>query len=81
MLPPKGKGLHFTHVQVVFGEPLTFPHLAGKAADRAALREVALAVARAVADLLRAHGAADRVPEGYPTLKTGESMGESEKQG
>ncbi|HOS43560.1 MAG TPA: lysophospholipid acyltransferase family protein [Armatimonadota bacterium] len=79
MLPPKGAGLRFAHVQVSYGTPLTFPHLAGKAADRAALREVALTVARAVADLLRAHGAADRVPEGYPTLKTGESEDEGEE--
>jgi 1-acyl-sn-glycerol-3-phosphate acyltransferase len=78
MLPPKGKGLHFTHVTVIYGEPLTFPHLAGKTSDRIALQEIALAIARAVADLLRAHGAADRVPEGYPTLKTGEKTEESE---
>ena len=78
MLPPKGKGLHVTHVQVIYGEPLTFPHLAGKTADRAALQEVAMTIARAVADLLRAHGAADRVPEGYPTLKTGDRKGEDE---
>jgi 1-acyl-sn-glycerol-3-phosphate acyltransferase len=80
MLPPRGKGMRFTHVTVVYGAPLTFPHLAGKAGDRAALQEVALTIARSVADLLRTHGAADRVPDGYPTLKTGETKDEGEKE-
>lgn len=66
LLPRHSAFLHFTRVTVVFGEPLTFPHLAGKAGDRTALREVGETVARRVAELMRAHGAADRVPEGYP---------------
>ena len=64
MMPREG-GLKFARVTVIFGEPLTFPHLAGKSGDRAALSEVSRAVARSVATLLIAHGAADRVPEGY----------------
>lgn len=78
LLPPHGKKLHRAQVTVIFGEPLTFPHLTGKA-DRVALQEVALTTARAVAELMRAHGAADRVPDGYPTLKTGETKDEAEK--
>lgn len=64
-LLPHGGGVRFAHVTVVVGEPLSFPHLAGKHADRAALHEVSTTVARRVAELLRAHGAADRVPDGY----------------
>ena len=64
-LPYKSKWLHWSHVKVVFAEPLLFPHLAGKEGDRAALQEVSYAVARRIAELLRAHGAAERVPEGY----------------
>jgi 1-acyl-sn-glycerol-3-phosphate acyltransferase len=57
-----------SHVTVIFGAPLTFPHLAGKASDREAVKEVGRAIACAVADLMRAHGAADRVPDGYPDV-------------
>jgi 1-acyl-sn-glycerol-3-phosphate acyltransferase len=64
-LMPREGGLKFTHVTAVIGEPLRFPHLAGKAGDRAALREVSTAVGREIAALLRAHGAGDRVPAGY----------------
>jgi len=64
-LLPRSGGIRFTHLTVVCGEPLSFPHLAGKHADREALREVSEAVARQVAVMLRAHGAADRVPPGY----------------
>lgn len=65
LLPRHAKALHWSHVTAVFGEPLTFPHLAGKAGDRAALQEVSTAIARSVADLMRTHGAAERVPDGY----------------
>jgi 1-acyl-sn-glycerol-3-phosphate acyltransferase len=64
LLPREG-GLKFAHVTAVIGEPLRFPHLAGKAGDRIALKEVSEAVARQIAALLCAHGAADRVPPGY----------------
>jgi len=65
LLPKHAKWFKFAHVTVVFGPPLTFPHLAGKHADRAALREVAETVMRRIAELMHAHGAADRVPAGY----------------
>jgi len=65
LLPKHSKVLHFSHVTVVYGPPLTFPHLAGKHADREALREVAETVMRRIAELMQAHGAADRVPAGY----------------
>lgn len=58
-------GLRFTRLTVVIGAPLTFPHLAGKSPDRAALREVSDAVMCRIAELLREHGAPERVPEGY----------------
>lgn len=64
MLPREG-GLHFARVTVVIGAPLTFSHLAGQHNDRDALREVGETIAHAVADLLRAHGAADRIPPDY----------------
>lgn len=66
LLPRHGKRLHFSRVTVVFGEPLTFPQMAGKAGDRAALQEVSDIVASRIAALLQANGAAARVPEGYP---------------
>jgi len=65
LLPPRGKFFRFARVTVAFGPPLTFPHLAGRHADRAALREVSETVMRHIAGLMRAHGAADRVPAGY----------------
>ncbi|MHB0936499.1 MAG: lysophospholipid acyltransferase family protein [Armatimonadota bacterium] len=65
LLPRHGKWLKFARVTVVYGPPLAFPHLAGKHADREALREVSETVMRHIAELMRAHGAADRVPEGY----------------
>ncbi|MHB9024000.1 MAG: lysophospholipid acyltransferase family protein [Armatimonadota bacterium] len=65
LLPRHGVFLHFTRVKVVFGEPLTFPHLAGRTSDRAALVEISHTVMRRLAALLREHGAADRVPPGY----------------
>lgn len=65
LLPREG-GLKRARVTCIIGEPLAFPHLAGRAGDRDALREVSLAIARAVAELLRAHGASGRVPPGYP---------------
>ena len=64
-LMPRTGGLKFAHVSAVIGEPLRFPHLQGKAGDRSALKEVSEAVGRAIAALLCAHGAADRVPPGY----------------
>jgi 1-acyl-sn-glycerol-3-phosphate acyltransferase len=64
-LMPRSGGLQFAHVTAVIGEPLAFPHLAGKHADREALREVSESVARQVALLLQAHGAGERVPSGY----------------
>ena len=64
-LMPREGGFRFAHVTAVIGEPLRFPHLEGKAGDRAALKEVSVAVGRAIAALLRAHGAAERVPDGY----------------
>lgn len=69
LLPLHGT-LHFSRVTIIYGEPLTFPHLAGKAGDRAALTEMSHTVARCIADLLRAHGAGDRVPPGYLEEKT-----------
>ena len=65
LLPLKAVKLHFARVTVVYGAPLSFPHLAGQAGNRAAVREVAYTVARAIAEMLRAHGGADRVPPGY----------------
>jgi len=65
LLPRRGWFLRFSRVTVVFGPPLTFPHLAGRHADRIALREVAETVMRHIADLMRAHGAANRVPASY----------------
>lgn len=65
LLPRHSKFFHFSHVTIVYGKPLFFPHLKGKQADRAALQEVSVAVMRQIAELLRAHGAADRVPAGY----------------
>ena len=62
LLPRDSSRLHWSQVTVAFAEPLTFPQLAGRASDRAALREVSDAVARRIADLLCAHGAAERVP-------------------
>lgn len=64
-LMPREGGVKFTHVTVIFGQPLTFPHLDGKHADREALREVSETVAREVAALMCQHGASDRVPQGY----------------
>jgi len=77
VLPYKGRFFHFAPLTVVFGEPLTFPHLAGKNTDRDALREVSETVMRRIADLMRAHGAADRVPEGYLESATEGAVGES----
>jgi 1-acyl-sn-glycerol-3-phosphate acyltransferase len=68
-LPRHHVGIRFSRVRVVIGEPLTFPHLVGKRADRAALQEVGETVMRRIADLLRAHGAEDRVPAGYLEAK------------
>ena len=65
LLPRDSHGFHFSHVQVVYGEPVSFSHLAGKHADRAALNEVSTTLMRSIADLLRAHGGGDRVPQGY----------------
>lgn len=65
LLPRHGKWLKFSRITVAFGPALTFPHLAGKHADRAALREVAETVMRCIADMMRTLGAADRVPAGY----------------
>lgn len=65
MLPRDGKLLKLSRVTVVFGAPLTFPHLAGRHADRTALREVSETVMRHIAKLMWEHGAADRVPSGY----------------
>lgn len=65
LLPKHAKWFKFSHVTVVVGPPLSFPHLAGKQADREALREVAETVMRHIAEMMLAHGAADRVPPGY----------------
>ncbi|MHB9131685.1 MAG: lysophospholipid acyltransferase family protein [Armatimonadota bacterium] len=65
LLPRHSIFPHFSRVKVVFGEPLSFPELAGKHADRQALTMVSEAVARRLAELLRTHGAPERVPEGY----------------
>jgi len=65
LLPPRGKFIRFARVTVVFGPALSFPHLAGRHADRAALREVSETVMRHIAGLMRAHGGADRVPARY----------------
>jgi 1-acyl-sn-glycerol-3-phosphate acyltransferase len=65
LLPKKAKFFKRAQVTVVYGEPVSFPHLAGKTTDRAALREVSTTVMRRIADLMRAHGAAERVPPGY----------------
>ena len=70
LLPRGGKLLRCCRVTVIFGEPLTFPQLARQGNDRAALQEMSNAIAAHVAELLRAHGAADRVPEGYPYIDT-----------
>jgi 1-acyl-sn-glycerol-3-phosphate acyltransferase len=64
LLPRKG-GFRFAHVRMIIGEPLVFPELAGRAGDREALKIVSEAIARRVAEQLRTHGAADRVPDGY----------------
>jgi len=66
LLPRKAKMVCFTRLTVIFGEPLTFPHLVGEKPTREALREVSETIARKVAELLRAHGAPERVPENYP---------------
>lgn len=71
-LPRHSAMPHFSRVTVVFGEPLTFLHLTGKHTDRAALQEVSAEVMRRIAEMLRAHGAAERVPEGYPAPRGGE---------
>ena len=65
LLPRHGIFFRFSRVTAIFGPPLTFPHLQGKQADRAALQEVSTTVMRHIAELLRAHGAGDRVPAGY----------------
>ncbi len=65
LLPKGSKFFHFTRLTVIYGAPVSFPHLAGKTTDRAALREVSTTVMRHIADLMRAHGAPERVPEGY----------------
>ena len=64
LLPRKG-GIKFTRITVAIGEPLYFPHLAGKSGDREALREVSESIARQVARLMRENGAAKRVPDKY----------------
>ncbi len=65
LLPRHSMRLRFSHVKIVFGEPLSFPQFAGRAGDRAALQEVSATVMRHIVALLREHGAGDRVPEGY----------------
>ena len=65
-LMPREGGLHFARVTVIYGEPISFSHLEGRQSDRAALQEVGDAIAAHVANLLRQHGAAERVPDGYP---------------
>lgn len=64
MLPRHGGGIHFARVQVIIGTPLSFPAYAGHA-DRTALQAISRTVMRTIAEMMRAHGAADRVPEGY----------------
>lgn len=65
LLPRGGKFFHFCRVKVVFGEPVETAHLAGKHTDRHTLVEVSETVMRRLAELMRAHGAGDRVPDGY----------------
>ena len=69
LLPRSAKRLHRARVTAVFGAPLTFPQLQGKAGDRATLQEVSETIAGRVAELLRTHGAAERVPAGYPSRR------------
>lgn len=72
LLPRKAKWLHFARVTLIYGAPLYFPHLAGQAGNREAVTEVAYTVMRAIAELLRTHGASDRVPPGYLEAKEGQ---------
>jgi 1-acyl-sn-glycerol-3-phosphate acyltransferase len=74
LLPRHASRAHFARVKVIFGEPLAFPHLAGKSGDREALREASVTVMRAIAALMRAHGASERVPDGY--LEEAEEVGD-----
>jgi len=65
LLPKHAKWFQFSRVTVVVGPALSFPHLAGRHADRTALQEVSETVMRHIAAMLQAHGAADRVPDGF----------------
>ncbi|HEY3375873.1 MAG TPA: lysophospholipid acyltransferase family protein [Armatimonadota bacterium] len=63
---PREGGVKFARVKIIVGEPISVDHLAGKHADRAALAEISHILATRVADMMRAHGGADRVPADYP---------------
>ncbi len=65
VLPVNSKKVTFHQVTVIYGKPIYFEVPEDFKPDRAFYHEIAVRTALAIADMLKEHGAGDRVPDGY----------------